>query len=130
MVSYKMTVQLYEKMTTESTSCLKRSYALAPKVNFSGSANFKSQFAPGFQFNYETISDNERVAISKFMSPATIVTSAGFDFKVTKHLAIYVSPATGNFTFVMNDSIAAARTYIPDDKDDNGNYYYAEYFRP
>jgi len=108
----------------------KAGYALAPKVNFSGLANFKSQFAPGFQFNDETISDNERVAISKFMSPATLVTSAGFDFKITKHLAIYVSPATGKFTFVMNDSIAAARTYIPDDKDDNGNYYYAEHFRP
>ncbi|MGB0851429.1 MAG: hypothetical protein ACPGTP_09280, partial [Bacteroidia bacterium] len=40
------------------------------------------------------------------------------------------SPATGKFTIVNNDSIAAARSYIPGDKDENGDFYYKENFRP
>ncbi|MGB1037184.1 MAG: DUF3078 domain-containing protein [Bacteroidia bacterium] len=108
----------------------KAGYGISKKINYSALVNFKSQFAPGYDFSDESIADEDRKEISNFLAPATILASTGFDFKVTDYLSLYLSPATGKFTIVNNDSIAAARSYIPGDKDENGDFYYKENFRP
>ncbi|PCJ64550.1 MAG: hypothetical protein COA58_12480 [Bacteroidetes bacterium] len=108
----------------------KAGYGITPKLNYSALLNFKSQFAPGFDYSDETIADADRVEISNFLAPATILASTGFEYKLNDFLSIYLSPATGKFTIVNDDSIAVSRTYIPGDKDEQGNFYYDQNFRP
>lgn len=103
---------------------------LSPKLSYSSLVNFRSQFAPGFNFAEDADSAGNRPVISRFLAPATIVASTGFDYKLTDFLSIYLSPATGKFTIVNDDDIAAARTYIPNDLDENGDPYYSANFRP
>lgn len=81
------------------------------KLNFTAFMNFKSQFAPGFDFNNP---DVERPVISRFMAPAWLLTSLGIDWNPSKALSVYISPAAGKFTFVGDDSIAASNLYIPE----------------
>ena len=108
----------------------KYGYAMGPKLNYSSLVNFRSQVAPGFDFAETPDVQGNRTEISKFLAPATIIASTGFDYKVTDFLSIYLSPATGKFTIVNDDSIAAARAYIPGDVDENGDFFYSENFRP
>jgi hypothetical protein len=105
-------------------------YGISKKMNVSALINFKTQFAPGYDFTIDSIADEDRQAISKFLAPATLVASLGLDYKANKNLSIYLSPATSKFTIVQDDSIATARTYIPGDKNDNGDFYYNQNFRP
>ena len=63
-------------------------------------ANFKSQFAPGY--NYPNTND----AISRFLAPGYINLAAGMDFK-TEKISVFLSPATGTFTFVTDDDLSA-----------------------
>lgn len=96
------------------------------KFNYTALGNFKSQFAPGFDFSNP---DPNRPVISRFLAPAFVLTSIGMDYKVTDYLSIYASPATGKFTIVGDDSIANANIYIPATEDAQGVQYYNNNFR-
>lgn len=80
------------------------------KANWAFLVNYKSQFAPGYDFNNP---DEKRPVISRFMAPAFLLASLGIDYKPFEYLSLYISPATGKYTFVLDDSIAAANLYIP-----------------
>lgn len=67
---------------------------------YSGVLNFKSQFAPGY--NYPNTTD----LISKFMAPGYLNLGLGMDYKVEK-LSILLAPISGKFTFVTDDILAA-----------------------
>jgi hypothetical protein len=79
-------------------------------ANWAFLVNYKTQFQPGYDFNNP---DEKRPVISRFMAPAFLLASLGIDYKPTDYLSLYISPATGKYTFVMDDSIAAANLYIP-----------------
>ena len=72
----------------------------AGKWNYSALMNFKSQFAPGY--NYPD-TDN---AISKFMAPGYLSFGVGMDYK-TDILSVMMAPASGKLTFVTDDDLAA-----------------------
>jgi hypothetical protein len=80
------------------------------KLSWASIARFESQFDQGFDFNDE---NEDRPVISRFMAPAYLKLSLGIDYKPSKNLSIYISPAAGKWTFVNDDSIAAQRLYIP-----------------
>ncbi len=80
------------------------------KSNWALLVNYKSQFAPGYDFNAP---ETNRPVISKFMAPAFLIASLGIDYKPVDYLSLYISPATGKYTFVMDDSIASRNLYIP-----------------
>jgi hypothetical protein len=82
----------------------------SPHINYTVLINFKSQFAEGYNFNDP---NENRPVISKFMAPAFLLVSVGLDYKPNKALSLYISPATGKYTFVTDDSIAAKNLYIP-----------------
>ncbi len=65
--------------------------------------NFKSQFAPGYNYPRE---DGDQ-AISKFLAPGYITLGLGMDYK-REHFTMYLSPATGKFTIVNDDVLSAA----------------------
>ena len=76
----------------------------AKKWNYSVLANFKSQFAPGY--NYPNTND----AISKFLAPGYLNVAAGMDYK-TEKISVFLSPATGKFTFVSDNNLAQAGAF-------------------
>lgn len=77
-------------------------YGLQAKKNwyYSAFVNFKSQFAPGY--NYPNTDD----IISNFMAPGYLNIGAGMDLR-TEKLSLLLSPVSGKFTFVVDDNLAA-----------------------
>jgi hypothetical protein len=71
------------------------------KLYYSTLFNFKTQFAPGY--NYPNTTD----AISRFMAPAYITLSLGADYKPNKLISIFVSPLTGKMTIVSDTTLSA-----------------------
>ena len=107
----------------------KGNYGITDKLSYSGLLNLRTQFAEGFDFTDETITDDQRQPISKFMAPGFLTASLGLNYNITDYFSIYASPATGKFTFVMDDSIAEANIYIPATEDENGNQFYNDNYR-
>ena len=84
----------------------KYGYAFKPKLSLSGLFNFRTQMARGY--NYD---NNKRTLTSAFLSPAYVLISIGLDYKPTKDLSIFISPATSRWVIVHNDSLAAKGLY-------------------
>lgn len=72
--------------------------------NINASANFKSQFDKGYQYN--SIADSDRVFVSRFMSPAYLTTAIGFEYKRDNY-NLTLSFLTGKTTFNLDDSLIA-----------------------
>jgi hypothetical protein len=72
---------------------------------YSALVNFKSQFAPGFNF------PNDSIEISNFLAPAYVLASIGMDYKPSKSFSLYLSPATGKFTIVNDGTLADAGAF-------------------
>lgn len=70
---------------------------------FSGLANFRTQFADGF--NYSNI--NQPVRISSLLAPAYLTIATGFDYKPNDRFTLFVSPLSGKFTFVADNDLSA-----------------------
>lgn len=75
-------------------------YKAAEKLDYAALVNLRSQFAPGFNY------PNDSIVVSRFFSPAFVVTSLGMEYKPNKYLRINLSPASGKFTFVTNQLLA------------------------
>ena len=90
---------------------------MVSKFYFSTLLNFRSQFAPGYNF------PNDSVAVSKFLAPAFLIVSVGVDYRPTNYFSLYLSPATGKFTFVNDQLLANAGMYGVDaaELDASGN---------
>ncbi len=71
------------------------------KLYYSTLFNFKTQFAPGY--NYPNTDD----AISRFMAPAYMTLSLGIDYKPSKIFSILISPLTGKMTIVSDSNLSA-----------------------
>lgn len=84
----------------------KLGYKTGSNWNYAGLVNFKSQFAPGYQYP-RVPNDN---AISKFLAPAYISVAAGMDYK-TEVITLFLSPATGKFTIVSDNDLSAAGAF-------------------
>ncbi|XOV94412.1 MAG: DUF3078 domain-containing protein [Bacteroidota bacterium] len=75
------------------------------KFFFSGLLDFKTQFTNGFS------AKEPDSVISRFMAPGYLVVGLGIDYKPNKVLSFNYVPATGKFTFVMDEGLAAAGAY-------------------
>jgi hypothetical protein len=95
----------------------KLGYKALDKFYYTGLLNFKSQFAPGYNY------PNDSLVVSRFLSPAYLIISLGMDFKPIEEISVYLSPMTGKFIFVNNQKIADAGTFTgePATKDTAGN---------
>lgn len=70
------------------------------KWYYSGLADFKTQFAEGFNY------PNDSIYISKFMAPGYGLLAMGLDYKPNDKFSFFISPVTGKFT-VVNDAVLA-----------------------
>lgn len=78
------------------------------KFYYAGLVNFLSQFRPGYDYLIDPEATNP---ISDFLAPGYLTLSAGMDYKPNDKFSLYLSPATGKFTFVNDPYIAALGTY-------------------
>jgi hypothetical protein len=85
----------------------KYGYDVGKKWYLSTLFNFRSQFAPGY--NYPDA--NTRVLTSDFLAPAYILLSLGMDYKPNDNFSVFLSPITAREVIVKNDSLAAAAAY-------------------
>lgn len=69
--------------------------------------NFKTQFANGY--NYTSATDRSK--ISEFFSPAYLLGAVGINYQPHSYFNVFLAPATGKFTFVMNDSLSHIGAY-------------------
>ncbi len=63
-------------------------------------ANFRSQFAAGYNY------PNDSVVISKFFAPAYITLGPGMDYKPGKNFSLFLSPASVRFIFVEDKALS------------------------
>ncbi|MDU1904182.1 MAG: DUF3078 domain-containing protein [Dysgonomonas sp.] len=76
-------------------------YTTDNKWYYSAMADFKSQFAKGYNY------PNRENYISKFMAPAYSNVSVGIEYKpADKFYSAYFSPLAGKFTFVNDDYLS------------------------
>jgi len=78
---------------------------VSDKLSAAALVNFRSQFDTGYKY------PNDSVVVSRFMAPGYLLVSLGFDYKPVEYLSIFFSPATGKFTFVLDDDLAAIGAY-------------------
>lgn len=68
---------------------------------YAGLLNFKTQFAPGFNF------PNDSVKISNFLAPGYLLGAAGMNYKHKEILGIFLSPITSKTTIVMDETLSS-----------------------
>jgi hypothetical protein len=91
---------------------LKAGYILSPKWNVFGSLNFLSQFQDGFDSKTKSLSDITKDSlVSKFMAPAYITTSVGFEYKPLSYLWMRLGVGTLRQTIVLDPTISNAQLY-------------------
>ncbi|MGB0806545.1 MAG: DUF3078 domain-containing protein [Salibacteraceae bacterium] len=78
----------------------KAGHQINDKWDLNGFATLRSQFNEGFD------PDDVDLKISDLMAPGYLLVGIGANFKHQDWLNVNLSPATGKFTFVMNDSLA------------------------
>ena len=85
----------------------KYGYDVGKKWYLSGLFNFRTQFAPGY--NYPNA--NSKVLTSDFLSPGYLLESVGMDYKPNDNFSLFLSPITARELFVQNDSLAAVAAF-------------------
>lgn len=84
-------------------------------LSYSFLTDFRSQFAPGFQF----LSDGSRGnLLSDFLSPAYVNGAMGIDYRPSYGLSLFLSVANLKLTYVRNDSLTG--NFLPDDFVEDG----------
>lgn len=67
---------------------------------YAGLVNFKTQFAPGYNYSTNKI-------ISRFLAPGYLLGAVGMNYKPNAYFNAFLSPATGKITFVMDEELSA-----------------------
>jgi hypothetical protein len=84
----------------------KYGYAISPKVNLAGVFDFRSQIFKGY-----TYPENIRTYSSNFLAPAYLLLGVGLDWKPTKHLSVFISPATARWIIVRDTALSNKGLY-------------------
>lgn len=72
---------------------------------YTSQVNVKTQFAEGFKY------PNDSTVVSAFLSPGYLTASLGMQYKPGKSFTLFLSPASGKFTFVTNQLLADAGAF-------------------
>jgi len=75
-------------------------YKAYNKWNYTTMVNFKSQFTNGYRY------PDDSTLISTFMAPGYLTLSLGLQYKPSDNFSIFISPASGRCTFVLNEELA------------------------
>ena len=70
------------------------------KFYYAGLLNFRTQFSPGYDYT------KDKRLISDAFAPAYLLMAVGLDYRPNDYFSVFISPAAGKFTFVMNQTLA------------------------
>ena len=87
----------------------KYGYKAADHWYYSALANFRSQFAPGYDDPFAD--DTVRNVISNFMAPAYSNVALGIDYKASDNFTVFMSPTTIKMTMVNDQTLANAGAF-------------------
>jgi len=103
-LQYGITETQYERKPKKNIDIFelqtKAGHAIGGKFNLTALADFVSQLTNGYNY------PNDSLVISKFLAPAYLTLSVGVEWKPVDYFSLYLSPATGKFTFVSDQEIA------------------------
>jgi len=85
----------------------KYGYALNKKISASALFDFRTQFFDGYTY----LDANTPKFTSTAFSPAYILLSPGFDYKLVKNLSIFVSPISARWVVVANPTLSKIGAY-------------------
>jgi hypothetical protein len=72
---------------------------------YSALFNFKSQFAPGYNY------PNDSIAISKFLAPGYVLLALGLDYKPKDYFSLFISPLTARWLIVNDKTLSEAAAF-------------------
>jgi len=75
-------------------------YRAYEKWYYSALFELKTQFDKGYKY------PDDSTIISQFFAPAYVTTSLGMEIKPVEYFSVFMSPASGKFTFVLNQELA------------------------
>lgn len=78
------------------------------KFYYAGLLNFRTQFAPGYDF---TANADPAPLISRGFAPAYLTLAAGLDYRPNDYFTAFLAPVTGKFTFVTDQVLADAGAF-------------------
>ena len=82
--------------------------AFAKHYYYTAQADFRTQFAPGYNYNGDSIVGN---ATSDLTSPAYIQLALGLDYKPAPYFSAFLAPLAGKITYVDRQYLADAGAY-------------------
>lgn len=82
----------------------KYGHALNKRWDLSASANFLTQFAPGFKYLKSKSGADSLVALSDFLAPAFLTAGLGFEYHPAEYFKLRLSPFAPRLTIVNNVS--------------------------
>jgi len=75
------------------------------KFNYAILANFKTQFAPGYNY------PNDSVKISGLLAPAYLLVAVGLNYVPDSYFNAFLAPFTGKMTIVNDNALSASGAY-------------------
>ena len=73
--------------------------------------NFRTQFAEGFAYEKDVNGAEVKTLTSKFLAPAYILLSLGFDYKPSSSFSLFISPITERWIIVNDEVLSAVGAY-------------------
>ncbi len=99
------------------------SYGLkaADKWYYTALFNFKSQFAPGYDY-HDDVDTLDKEKISDFLAPAYTSIGLGMEYNPVDYISLYLSPVTARWVIVNDQDLANAGAFgvDPAEYDDQG----------
>jgi hypothetical protein len=108
---YINTTSLGSRKSDDRIDLLSRfGHEVANKWYASALFNFRSQFAAGYA--YENVNGTQvKTLTSKFMAPAYILLSLGFDYKPSDDFSLFLSPLSERWIIVNDDFLSSVGAY-------------------
>jgi len=88
----------------------KFAYEQTSKLRYAALADFRSQFAEGFNY-YDKVKPDSSVKISNFLAPAYVTASLGIEYLPFKSTSIIFSPLSAKYTIVDDAELSAQGAY-------------------
>ncbi|WP_018344063.1 DUF3078 domain-containing protein [Cytophaga aurantiaca] len=88
----------------------KFAYEQTKKLRYAALADFRSQFAQGFNY-YDNVKKDSSVKISDFLAPAYIKASIGLEYLPFKSTSIIFSPVAAKYTIVNDQALSDSGAY-------------------
>ncbi len=89
----------------------KYGYKIGEKWYLSGLFNFRTQFSSGYAYEKDVNGLDVKSLTSKFLAPAYVVVSAGFEYKPVDYFSVFISPLTERWIIVADDALSAVGAY-------------------